>query len=376
MGVLDYPTSQSCRGGSCGLWCAHSGQSAPGVSTPEATCNAAVRLVDVRRTTERWIMSSHRAYRNRRGRLVFAGAVVVSAALTWWGAGTADAAQVADPVAHDDSYSTPVNQLLNIGAPGVLGNDTDTTGGALIAKILTNATHGAVTLSANGAFLYQPTTNFTGQDQFTYQACRAVTITARQAIEGDGCDEATVFIRVAGGVVPTPVPTTVPPPQRILTCAELLNVQGLVDIPRTSIWYRTYLDADNDGIACESTDGTPLTRRLTCIQVAVHTPLPVAQNNPWYRGYLDGNHNGLACERNESIPPTVINNTTVNNPPPTVVAPGPTTIVQQPGPTVVQQQPAETFVTPPPATGNFSQIQQVPVGPAPTGEGSLADLVG
>lgn len=329
-------------------------------------------------------MGLHRARRSWRGRVAI-GAVVASILLTGYEAGTAHA-QVADPTARDDSYSAVVNRTLHVAAPGVLRNDTDTSGGALTATLLTSPAHGTVTLRADGSFDYAPTTNYTGPDQFSYNACRAIvpTIISRQAVEGDGCDPANVFINVGGGVTttPVPVPVPVPTPGARLTCSDLLNLQGLVDIPRVSIWYRAYLDTDNDGIACESTDGTPLGRRLTCAQVAARTALPVPSNNPWYRSYLDGNHNGWACETDETRPPTVINNnTTVNNPPPaptTVVTPSaPTTIVQQPAPTVIQQPgPSEVFVTPPPQQG-FSQIQQVPNTSQGvwTGDGSLADIV-
>jgi VCBS repeat-containing protein len=74
------------------------------------------------------------------------------------------------PVANPDSYSTPVNTALNVGAPGVLGNDTDTNGDSLTAVKVTDPAHGTVTLNANGSFTYTPTAGYSGPDSFTYKA--------------------------------------------------------------------------------------------------------------------------------------------------------------------------------------------------------------
>ena len=36
--------------------------------------------------------------------------------------------------------------------------------------LVTNVTHGTLSLAANGGFTYTPTTGYTGPDSFTYQA--------------------------------------------------------------------------------------------------------------------------------------------------------------------------------------------------------------
>jgi len=79
------------------------------------------------------------------------------------------------PVAVNDSYVTLEDTALSITAPGVLGNDIDVDGNPLRAELLTNPSHGTVTLNTNGSFTYQPATNYNGPDSFTYRALDATT---------------------------------------------------------------------------------------------------------------------------------------------------------------------------------------------------------
>jgi VCBS repeat-containing protein len=60
------------------------------------------------------------------------------------------------PVATSDSYSTAGDTVLNVAAPGVLGNDTDVEGNTLTATKIGNPSHGTVTLNSNGSFTYTP----------------------------------------------------------------------------------------------------------------------------------------------------------------------------------------------------------------------------
>src|SRR5579862_1011782 len=71
--------------------------------------------------------------------------------------------------ASNDSYSVVEGTTLNMGAPGVLGNDSS--GGASLTAVLGNTTtNGALTLNADGSFTYTPNNGFVGTDSFTYQA--------------------------------------------------------------------------------------------------------------------------------------------------------------------------------------------------------------
>jgi VCBS repeat-containing protein len=74
------------------------------------------------------------------------------------------------PVAMDDSYSTPAGQALDVPAPGVLANDSDADGDALLTTLVSGPAHGTLTLDANGAVHYVPAAGFSGTDSFTYEA--------------------------------------------------------------------------------------------------------------------------------------------------------------------------------------------------------------
>jgi VCBS repeat-containing protein len=235
------------------------------------------------------------------------------------------------PVANDDSYSTAANTTLSIGAPGILANDLDPDGDAFSAQLLNGAQHGTVSLSPNGSFNYVPNQNYTGPDQFTYQICENFTVLREQQLPGvnEGCDGATVRINVNGTTTTTPVP----PPVgggivTYQTCAAAFRA-GVHDIPRGDPRYRTYLDRDGDGIACE----------------------------------LNGNDTVTIVR-----PPTT---TIVQQPPKTVVVQPPATVTQPCNcPT---QQPAQIVQQPvivPPAQ-IFTSPMAPSVGAVSTGDGSV-----
>src|SRR5205823_1805970 len=54
------------------------------------------------------------------------------------------------PVAGNDSYTTAEDTALTVGAPGVLGNDTDADGDPLTAVLVSGPAHGTLTLNAKG----------------------------------------------------------------------------------------------------------------------------------------------------------------------------------------------------------------------------------
>lgn len=78
------------------------------------------------------------------------------------------------PTAISDSYSTPVNSSLTVAASGVLANDTNPTANPMTATLVTGPASGAVTLNADGSFIYTPALAFFGQDSFTYKANNSV----------------------------------------------------------------------------------------------------------------------------------------------------------------------------------------------------------
>jgi hypothetical protein len=77
---------------------------------------------------------------------------------------------VVSPLAAPDSYSVNQNTTLTVNAPGVLVNDSDPYGSNLSATLARTPAHGTAAVSANGGFTYTPTANYSGPDNFIYQA--------------------------------------------------------------------------------------------------------------------------------------------------------------------------------------------------------------
>ena len=86
------------------------------------------------------------------------------------------------PMAAADVYATPEDVPLVVGAPGVLGNDTDIDGPALSAAVVTPAANGTVVLNANGSFTYTPNANFNGVDSFTNRASDGTALSNTSAV--------------------------------------------------------------------------------------------------------------------------------------------------------------------------------------------------
>jgi hypothetical protein len=86
------------------------------------------------------------------------------------------------PVAAIDSYTVPMNSVLSIGAPGVLGNDSDVDGNALSAILANSPTNGIMLLTNNGGFTYVPNAGYVGNDTFTYRANDGISNSAAAAV--------------------------------------------------------------------------------------------------------------------------------------------------------------------------------------------------
>ena len=72
------------------------------------------------------------------------------------------------PTSASDAGQTNEDVTLNVAAPGVLGNDGNA--GPVTAVLSLGASHGTVTLNANGSYSYVPNGNYFGPDSFTYYA--------------------------------------------------------------------------------------------------------------------------------------------------------------------------------------------------------------
>jgi hypothetical protein len=73
------------------------------------------------------------------------------------------------PEVEDDRFSSAAEVLLEVPAPGILGNDSDPDSEALTVQLETGPAFGELDLQVDGSFEYQPDPGFVGQDQFTYR---------------------------------------------------------------------------------------------------------------------------------------------------------------------------------------------------------------
>lgn len=74
-----------------------------------------------------------------------------------------------DPTAVNDSYTVIEEQQLTVNAiQGLLANDFDPDGQAVVPAIVSKPANGTVSLNADGSFSYTPNANFSGTDTFTY----------------------------------------------------------------------------------------------------------------------------------------------------------------------------------------------------------------
>ena len=160
------------------------------------------------------------------------------------------------PVAVGDAYSTDEGDPLTVGAPGVLGNDTDGDGDTLTATGATQPAHGAVTLNANGSFTYTPDAGFSGSDTFTYtaddgtaaSAAATVTITvveAPPAATSLAATAAGITYGKAGAVNVTVTPAAVGAVQvlngsRLLGSGSLAAGKARVVVPAKALVPGTY----------------------------------------------------------------------------------------------------------------------------------------
>ena len=108
----------------------------------------------------------------------------------------------AAPVAVNNSYTAVTAQTLSVGAPGVLGNDTDGDGDGLTAQLVDGGGNGSLDLNANGSFTYTSGGSFTGARTFTYRVTDGITWSGT----------ATVTINVSAPATPPPTPPPTPAP--------------------------------------------------------------------------------------------------------------------------------------------------------------------
>ncbi|HEX5040964.1 MAG TPA: Ig-like domain-containing protein [Candidatus Limnocylindria bacterium] len=109
----------------------------------------------------------------------------------------------AAPVARNDAYSTPGRSSLVVPAPGVLANDTDGDGDALVAELEDGGgVSGSLDIDSDGTLRFSPGGGFSGSATVSYRVW-----------DGIAWSSASVTLTSAPlAPTPTPVPTPVPTP--------------------------------------------------------------------------------------------------------------------------------------------------------------------
>ncbi len=74
------------------------------------------------------------------------------------------------PTTVQNSYSVAEDNTLFINAPGILANDNDADGDALVPHLKSAPAHGSLIVNASGGFSYKPYADYFGSDVFTYAA--------------------------------------------------------------------------------------------------------------------------------------------------------------------------------------------------------------
>ena len=81
----------------------------------------------------------------------------------------------AGPVAEDDAYETYEDSVLAVdAASGVMANDIDPNGDILSIQVITEPSHGALSMEPDGSFIYTPASNWFGVDSFEYEVSDGV----------------------------------------------------------------------------------------------------------------------------------------------------------------------------------------------------------
>ena len=76
------------------------------------------------------------------------------------------------PMAQSDQFYVAADTARRVTrtSEGLLANDSDGDGDALVAEIVATPSHGSLTLNANGTFTYQPEAGYVGSDGYSYRA--------------------------------------------------------------------------------------------------------------------------------------------------------------------------------------------------------------
>lgn len=116
-------------------------------------------------------------------------------------------------IAANDSYSTNAGvTLTETAANGVQANDTNSSG--TTATLVTNASHGTLTLNGDGSFTYVPDSGYYGSDSFTYKDV------------GTSATSATVTVSITVNVVAAGITSLSPNTKALGSAAFTMTIAG------------------------------------------------------------------------------------------------------------------------------------------------------
>jgi hypothetical protein len=132
------------------------------------------------------------------------------------------------PLAANDTYSVEEgNKLTVASAGGVLANDVEPDGQALIVVLVTAPQHGLLDLQADGSFVYTPTADFSGSDSFAY--------TASDSLGGSANASVSIVIR---DVIHLSLPSTnVLPGASVVVPVQASEIDGVLNRAEITIGF-------------------------------------------------------------------------------------------------------------------------------------------
>ncbi|MEM6779359.1 MAG: Ig-like domain-containing protein, partial [Planctomycetota bacterium] len=95
------------------------------------------------------------------------------------------------PIAADDRYDTFAGQAISLSAPEPTANDVDVDGDLLSVVIVTQPSHGTLTVDSMGVVTYTPDIGFFGEDTFEYRASDG-------ALQSAGTATVTIDVQAGG----------------------------------------------------------------------------------------------------------------------------------------------------------------------------------
>src|SRR2546422_964283 len=123
----------------------------------------------------------------------------------------------------DDTPTMKHDRTAVVAAPGVLANDTDADGDALVAALV-GSVSGSLSLDPNGGFRYTPPGGFSGTTTFSYRVWDGVTWSL-----------STTVALMLLAPLPTPVPTPSPSPTPTATPSPTPTPLPIPSLPIPSL---------------------------------------------------------------------------------------------------------------------------------------------